>query len=102
MVIKTTGDDRSLIDADVALKTLGGKGLFTKEIEEDMLSGRIDIAVHSMKDMPVAQPEGLVLDCYLPPRRMCATRSCRWPMARWPICPPAPRWAPPPCAGARS
>ena len=66
VVIKTTGDDRSLIDADVALKTLGGKGLFTKEIEEDMLSGRIDIAVHSMKDMPVAQPEGLVLDCYLP------------------------------------
>ncbi|SRR6056297_300734 len=66
VVIKTTGDDRSLIDADVALKTLGGKGLFTKEIEEDMLSGKIDVAVHSMKDMPVAQPEGLVLDCYLP------------------------------------
>jgi hypothetical protein len=40
VVIKTTGDDRSLIDADVALKTLGGKGLFTKEIEEDMLSGQ--------------------------------------------------------------
>jgi hydroxymethylbilane synthase len=66
VVIKTTGDDRSLIDADVALKTLGGKGLFTKEIEEDMLSGKIDIAVHSMKDMPVLQPEGLMLDCYLP------------------------------------
>jgi hydroxymethylbilane synthase len=66
VVIKTTGDDRSLIDADIALKTLGGKGLFTKEIEEDMLSGKIDIAVHSMKDMPVVQPEGLVLDCYLP------------------------------------
>jgi hydroxymethylbilane synthase len=66
VVIKTTGDDRSLIDADVALKTLGGKGLFTKEIEEDMLSGKIDIAVHSMKDMPVLQPAGLVLDCYLP------------------------------------
>jgi hydroxymethylbilane synthase len=66
VVIKTTGDDRSLIDADVALKTLGGKGLFTKEIEEDMLSGKIDIAVHSMKDMPVLQPHGLLLDCYLP------------------------------------
>jgi hydroxymethylbilane synthase len=66
VVIKTTGDDRSLIDADVALKTLGGKGLFTKEIEEDMLSGKIDIAVHSMKDMPTVQPEGLMLDCYLP------------------------------------
>ncbi len=66
VVIKTTGDDRSLIDADVALKTLGGKGLFTKEIEESMLAGGIDIAVHSMKDMPTLQPQGLVLDCYLP------------------------------------
>jgi len=66
VVIKTTGDDRSLIDADIALKTIGGKGLFTKEIEEDMLSGKIDIAVHSMKDMPVLQPGGLMLDCYLP------------------------------------
>lgn len=66
VVIKTTGDDRSLIDADVALKTIGGKGLFTKEIEEDMLSGSIDIAVHSMKDMPTLQPDGLILDCYLP------------------------------------
>jgi hydroxymethylbilane synthase len=66
VVIKTTGDDRALIDADKPLKDIGGKGLFTKEIEEDLLAGRIDIAVHSMKDMPVAQPAGLVLDCYLP------------------------------------
>jgi hydroxymethylbilane synthase len=66
VVIKTTGDDRSLIDADVALKTLGGKGLFTKEIEESMLAGGIDIAVHSMKDMPTLQPQGLILACYLP------------------------------------
>lgn len=67
MVIKTTGDDRSMIDADRPLKEIGNKGLFTKEIEEAMLEGRIDIAVHSMKDMPVEQPEGgLVLDCYLP------------------------------------
>src|SRR5210317_2171456 len=62
VVIKTTGD-RVL---DRPLKEIGGKGLFTKEIEEDMLSGAIDIAVHSMKDMPVLQPEGLLLDCYLP------------------------------------
>lgn len=60
--IKTTGD-RVL---DRALKEIGGKGLFTKEIEEALLSGAVDIAVHSMKDMPVAQPDGLVLDCYLP------------------------------------
>ncbi|QIZ81841.1 hydroxymethylbilane synthase [Thalassovita gelatinovora] len=66
VVIKTTGDNRALIAADKPLKDIGGKGLFTKEIEEAMLSGAIDIAVHSMKDMPVAQPEGLCLDCYLP------------------------------------
>ncbi|MDR9427456.1 MAG: hydroxymethylbilane synthase [Salibaculum sp.] len=66
VVIKTTGDNRSMIDADRPLKEIGGKGLFTKEIEEAMLAGVIDIAVHSMKDMPVAQPAGLVLDCLLP------------------------------------
>ncbi|WP_375698294.1 hydroxymethylbilane synthase [Pseudophaeobacter sp. TrK17] len=65
-VIKTSGDNQALIAADKPLKELGGKGLFTKEIEEDLLSGAIDIAVHSMKDMPVAQPAGLLLDCYLP------------------------------------
>ncbi|MGY9047579.1 MAG: hydroxymethylbilane synthase [Rhodobacterales bacterium] len=62
VVIKTTGD-RVL---DRPLKEIGGKGLFTREIEEDLLSGAIDIAVHSMKDMPVLQPEGLMLDTYLP------------------------------------
>ncbi len=66
VVIKTSGDNQALIAADKPLKELGGKGLFTKEIEEDLLSGAIDIAVHSMKDMPVTQPEGLLLDCYLP------------------------------------
>ncbi|WP_137701350.1 hydroxymethylbilane synthase [Marimonas lutisalis] len=66
VVIKTTGDDAALIARDKPLKELGGKGLFTKEIEEQLLQGGIDIAVHSMKDMPVAQPEGLILDCYLP------------------------------------
>ena len=65
-VIKTTGDDRTLIDADIALKTIGNKGLFTKEIEEAMIDRRIDIAVHSTKDMPVEQPDGLVLDVFLP------------------------------------
>lgn len=62
VVIKTTGD-RVL---DRPLKEIGGKGLFTREIEDALLDGGIDIAVHSMKDMPVAQPEGLLLDCYLP------------------------------------
>lgn len=62
VIIKTTGDriqDRSLSE-------IGGKGLFTREIEDALLDGSIDIAVHSMKDMPVAQPDGLVLDCFLP------------------------------------
>lgn len=61
-VIKTSGDRIQ----DRPLKEVGGKGLFTKEIEEAMLDHAIDIAVHSMKDMPVAQPEGLALTCYLP------------------------------------
>ena len=62
VVIKVTGDQIQ----DRPLKEIGGKGLFTREIEEDLLSGKIDIAVHSMKDMPVDQPAGLLLDCYLP------------------------------------
>lgn len=61
-VIKVTGD----IIQDRALREIGGKGLFTKEIEEALLDGSIDIAVHSMKDMPVVQPNGLLLDTYLP------------------------------------
>lgn len=66
VVIKTTGDDRVLIDADRPLKEIGNKGLFTKEIEEAMLAGRIDIAVHSSKDLPVVQPDGLVIETFLP------------------------------------
>lgn len=60
-IIKVTGDQI----LDRPLKEIGGKGLFTREIEEALLDGSIDIAVHSMKDMPTLQPEGLVLDCYL-------------------------------------
>jgi hydroxymethylbilane synthase len=61
VLIKTTGDriqDRPLADA-------GGKGLFTKELEEALLDGRIDLAVHSMKDVPVALPPGLTLAAIL-------------------------------------
>lgn len=62
VVISTAGDRVQ----DRPLKELGGKGLFTREIEADLLHGFIDIAVHSMKDMPVDQPKGLQLDCFLP------------------------------------
>ena len=60
--IKTTGDrvqDRSLSE-------LGGKGLFTREIELALAGGRIDVAVHSMKDMPTLQPPGLAITACLP------------------------------------
>ncbi len=56
-IIKTTGDKIT----DVPLAQVGGKGLFTKEIEEALLAGTIDLAVHSLKDMPTALPEGLTL-----------------------------------------
>jgi hydroxymethylbilane synthase len=62
VVIKVTGD----MIQDRALKDIGGKGLFTREIEEALLDGGIDIAVHSVKDMPTQQPAGLTLNCYLP------------------------------------
>jgi hydroxymethylbilane synthase len=57
--IKTTGDKI----LDVPLAKVGGKGLFVKEIEEAMLENEIDIAVHSMKDVPTFFPDGLHLSC---------------------------------------
>jgi len=56
-IIKTTGDKIT----DVALSKVGSKGLFTKELEEALLAGEIDLAVHSLKDMPTDLPEGLDL-----------------------------------------
>src|SRR6202163_3981826 len=56
-IIHTTGDKIT----DVALSKVGTKGLFTKEIEEALLSGAIDLAVHSLKDMPTEVPAGLTL-----------------------------------------
>lgn len=62
VVIRTSGDriqDRTLTEA-------GGKGLFTKEIEEALIDRRIDLAVHSSKDMPTVLPRGLTLAAFLP------------------------------------
>lgn len=57
--IRTTGD----MILDVPLAKVGGKGLFVKEIEDALLSKRIDLAVHSMKDVPTELPEGLEIVC---------------------------------------
>jgi hydroxymethylbilane synthase len=59
--IRTTGDKVQ----DRTLASIGGKGLFTKEIEEALLDGRVDLAVHSMKDMPTFLPDGLMIGAML-------------------------------------
>ncbi len=57
VIIKTTGD----LVLDTALSKIGDKGLFTSEIENALLAGDIDLAVHSLKDLPTTQPDGLVI-----------------------------------------
>ena len=75
-IIHTTGDKIT----DVALSKVGTKGLFTKEIEEALLGGAIDLAVHSLKDMPTDLPPGLTLSAItfrgieLPMRRFTLIR----------------------------
>ncbi len=65
-IIKTRGD----VIQDVPLAKVGGKGLFVKEIEEALLDRRADLAVHSIKDVPMVLPDGLILGC-VPPREAC-------------------------------
>jgi len=62
VVIRTTGDKVQ----DRPLSEIGGKGLFTKEIEDGLLDGSLDLAVHSMKDMPTWLPDGLLIGALLP------------------------------------
>src|SRR4051794_28965893 len=84
-IIATTGDavlDRPLAD-------IGGKGLFAKEIHEALLDGRIDIAVHSLKDLETELPRGIVLACVLK-REDCRdvlilSERCEQPTARDPL-----------------
>ena len=62
VVIKTSGDRLQ----DAPLSEVGGKRLFVKEIEDALLRGEIDLAVHSSKDMPAVLPDGLVIAAVLP------------------------------------
>ncbi len=62
VLIQTEGD----AVRDRPLSEIGGKGLFTKEIDRALISGRIDVAVHSMKDVPTVLPESLTIPCLLP------------------------------------
>ena len=62
VIIKTTGD--KILSQPLA--DIGGKGLFTKEIDDALINGDIDIAVHSMKDVPTYLPEKTILPCNLP------------------------------------
>jgi hydroxymethylbilane synthase len=62
VAISTTGDRIK----DRPLSEIGGKGLFTKEIEEALLAGEVHLAVHSMKDLPASLPEGLTIAAVLP------------------------------------
>ncbi len=74
LIVKTTGD----ILADAPLETIGGKGVFVKELEGRLLSGEIDLAVHSLKDMQSTCPPGLRIAAYLEredPRDMLFSRE---------------------------
>nr|WP_272209902.1 hypothetical protein [Marinicella sp. W31]MDC2875741.1 hypothetical protein [Marinicella sp. W31] len=62
VVLSTKGDRIT----DRPLSAIGGKGLFTEELEAQLLSGELDFAVHSSKDMPTKLPEGLTLTTFLP------------------------------------
>ncbi|MDG1139895.1 MAG: hydroxymethylbilane synthase [Opitutales bacterium] len=74
LLMSTTGDQR----LEWSLQKKGGKGLFTKELEQALLDGRADLAVHSAKDMPTENPDGLVLSAFLKredPRDVLVIRS---------------------------
>ena len=72
--IKTDGDKIQ----DVRLSDMGGKGLFSKKIEEQLIENNIDVAVHALKDMPSLETKGLLTECYLKrndPREVLITKN---------------------------
>ena len=72
--ITTKGDEAQ----DVRLSDIGGKGLFSKKIEEELMQKKIDIAVHALKDMPCNDTEGLITNCFLErndPREILISRE---------------------------
>lgn len=90
--IVTTGDrvqDRRLLE-------IGGKALFTKEIEEALLDGRVDVAVHSMKDVPAEQPKGLRIAA-IPEREDASDAFISHQYASFDDLPAGAASAPPPC-----
>ena len=62
--IKTTGDDNQ----SNRLSEIGGEGLFTKDIQRALLAGEVDLAVHSLKDLPTESISGFAADCSAPAR----------------------------------
>src|SRR5262245_58656954 len=75
-IIRTTGD----VIRDRPLSEVGGKGLFTKEIEEALIAREVDLAVHSAKDMPTVLPDGLAITAVLPredPRDVFISRKAK-------------------------
>lgn len=93
----TTKGDRIL---DAPLAKIGGKGLFTKELETAMQEGEIDIAVHSLKDMPTEVPEDLVITA-ITERSIPGTRWSAPATIRLPRCRRGRGSAPPACAAGR-
>ncbi len=75
IVVMSTAGDRI---TDRALSEIGGKGLFTQELEDKLLSGDLDFAVHSSKDMPTRLPDGLCS------RHTCRARTCATPSSAAP------------------
>ena len=96
-IIKTTGDSIT----DVALAKVGTKGMFTKEIEEALVDNRVDLAVHSLKDLPTEIPPILKLRRSLPAkiREMFSVRGSSTALKDLPR---GPRWGPAVSGGRRS